>query len=275
MNNELLVKTIKAICEKNNITVSQLEKELKFSPSLISRWNKTSPSLDKIVAIADYFHVSLDEVVGRNNIINDDFLSKLYEQTENNSLTWHPFNLDTKAIRPKRSCIFPEDFFDEEQFQEVSYFTKFREGYISIYCFCRHDRTITPKELILFIQPDDNSSIISQDYTLNDLLPLWLKVLKKLSDKAPDEIKAEELKNRFINNQPKQSIDLYTDNQLLQITKYMLEMEPQLAVLFELIDKPEAKNFFEALKNTEVQEGLEIVQSLSKYYQMIVTKKTP
>jgi len=33
-----------------------------------------------------------------------------------------------------------------------------------------------------------------------DLIPLWLKVLTTLDDNAPDEIKAEDLKQQFISN---------------------------------------------------------------------------
>ena len=66
MDNELLVKSIREICKSNNITPSQLEAELGFGAGLISRWTKSSPSLDKIVDIADYFNVPLDKVVGRS-----------------------------------------------------------------------------------------------------------------------------------------------------------------------------------------------------------------
>ena len=75
MDNELLVKSIREICKSNNITPSQLEAELGFGAGLISRWTKSSPSLDKIVDIADYFNVPLTSCCGScsKNIYNQTF----------------------------------------------------------------------------------------------------------------------------------------------------------------------------------------------------------
>ena len=93
MDNELMVKSIKELCKNNNITVSQLESELKFSPSLISRWKDKTPSIDKIVDIADYFHVTLDEVVGRtlkiDSMVSDEFINILYSMTEDKSIIFY------------------------------------------------------------------------------------------------------------------------------------------------------------------------------------------
>ena len=96
MDNELLVKSIRELCKKNNIAISQLEGDLKFGAGLISRWTKNSPSLDKIVDIADYFHVSLDEVVGYRRSFSENqtlkFINSVYEQTETNELVWYVFD---------------------------------------------------------------------------------------------------------------------------------------------------------------------------------------
>ena len=48
MNDNIIIINIKKLCEKKDITVSSLEKQLDFSTGLISRWNKSSPSIDKI-----------------------------------------------------------------------------------------------------------------------------------------------------------------------------------------------------------------------------------
>ena len=64
MNNERMIETIRELCKKNNITPTKLEEELGFSQGLISRWKDKTPNIDRIIDIADYFHVSLDEVVG-------------------------------------------------------------------------------------------------------------------------------------------------------------------------------------------------------------------
>lgn len=61
MNNELLVSNIKKCCKKNNITVTQLEKEINVSQGLIGRWLKpdSKPSLEIIDSLASYFNIPL------------------------------------------------------------------------------------------------------------------------------------------------------------------------------------------------------------------------
>lgn len=64
MNNEILLSNIRELCKKNNITVAHLEKLMNMGAGTISRWNKASPSFDKIVAIAKYFKISIDQLAG-------------------------------------------------------------------------------------------------------------------------------------------------------------------------------------------------------------------
>lgn len=55
---------IKRLCKENNVNVASLEKQLNIGAGTISRWNKANPSLDKVVAIAKYFHISVDGLIG-------------------------------------------------------------------------------------------------------------------------------------------------------------------------------------------------------------------
>ena len=77
MDNNQIVESIKAICKTRGITVTKLEETLGMSQGLISRWSKSDPSLSKIIDIANYFNLSLDEITGYSNIINDKFIKKL------------------------------------------------------------------------------------------------------------------------------------------------------------------------------------------------------
>ena len=66
-----LYERIKFLCKKHNITISQLESYLGFGSSSIKKWEKTSsPSVDKIVKVANYFNVTLDYLMGRTDIEN-------------------------------------------------------------------------------------------------------------------------------------------------------------------------------------------------------------
>ena len=233
MNNESVVNSIKNLCKEKEITIGQLEKEVGLSQGLVSKWMNTNPSLDKIIDIADYFHVTLDEVVGRNNSIDDEFLNALKTQTDNNALLWNSFMSEhnSNIIKPQKDNNGLKKIFNEDKYDEISYFSKYRSGYITIYCFCQHNKSISPEELSLYIQADDNSSIVMQDYSLEQLMSLWIKVLKQLSNKAPDDIKAEDLKNNFINEFRKakttsrKSITYVLRNEVVESIPHVLEKE--------------------------------------------------
>lgn len=195
MNNEKMIHSIREICKKNNITITKLEEELKFSQGLISRWKDKTPSLDKIVDIADYFHISLDEVVGYNQNIGDEFLNKLYNETSNNSIKWISHKKAQElGYKVKRYTIT----YNDDICAESNYVFQFDKGYVILYAFYEHGRMLSPKQLYLFIQPSEDSNLIEQEYRRDHLLKLWTKVLNSL-DEAPDEVKVEDFKNSFIN----------------------------------------------------------------------------
>ena len=54
---------IKELCKMNNISVSELESELEFSRGSLCKWNVNVPSITKVKAVADYFHVTVDELL--------------------------------------------------------------------------------------------------------------------------------------------------------------------------------------------------------------------
>ena len=58
-----MLERIKELCKTNNIPISKLEEELNFSSGYIYKLDKSSPSIDKINKIADYFGVSIDYLV--------------------------------------------------------------------------------------------------------------------------------------------------------------------------------------------------------------------
>lgn len=60
---------IKGLCERNEISVTQLESELGLSSGSIGKWRTSvSPSVDKIYKVAKYFGVSLDYLVGASDL---------------------------------------------------------------------------------------------------------------------------------------------------------------------------------------------------------------
>lgn len=62
-----LVKKIKELITEKGTTLAQLERILNFSNGSIARWNKSSPSIDKVDKVAKYFDVSLDYLLGKTS----------------------------------------------------------------------------------------------------------------------------------------------------------------------------------------------------------------
>lgn len=58
---------IKELANQRKVSVAELERDLGFGNGSISKWNKQSPSTEKLKQVADYFQVSLDYLVGRSN----------------------------------------------------------------------------------------------------------------------------------------------------------------------------------------------------------------
>lgn len=59
-----LAEKIKMLCDKHGITIASLERTLNLGNGTIRRWATTSPSVDNLKLVADYFRVSIDELIG-------------------------------------------------------------------------------------------------------------------------------------------------------------------------------------------------------------------
>ena len=69
---------IKELREKMGITQRELAKRLNYFPQSISRYEKGQgePNIETLIKFADFFKVSLDELVGRpTNLLNKMLLS--------------------------------------------------------------------------------------------------------------------------------------------------------------------------------------------------------
>ena len=60
----MILEKIELECKKRNITISALEKELKLGNSTIKGWGKSSPKVSNLKKVADYFDVTVDELLG-------------------------------------------------------------------------------------------------------------------------------------------------------------------------------------------------------------------
>ena len=51
------------MCVKKGISIAKLEKETGIGNGTIGRWDKSSPTVEKIKKVADYFGVSVDALI--------------------------------------------------------------------------------------------------------------------------------------------------------------------------------------------------------------------
>ena len=77
MNNSLK-ENVKRIAKERGIPLSQIEKDLEFSEKYISKWDKNNPSINNVVAVAEYLGVTVDALVGYEGDPESD-LKKLTE----------------------------------------------------------------------------------------------------------------------------------------------------------------------------------------------------
>lgn len=63
-----LKERIMSLCKQNNTNAKQIETQLGLGAGTISKWGTSSPKLNVIVKVADYFNVSLDYLAGRDVI---------------------------------------------------------------------------------------------------------------------------------------------------------------------------------------------------------------
>ena len=59
----MLFKKIELLCEKNEITISFLEKAVGLGNGTIRLWKDSSPKVSSLSAVASYFGVTLDDLV--------------------------------------------------------------------------------------------------------------------------------------------------------------------------------------------------------------------
>lgn len=91
MDIDLLNQNIKEKCAQNGISVSQLEKEVRFGAGAIGKWKQSAPSIEKVMAVADYFRVSLDELCGVKKTKEEmAFMDRLIQRTVDAEIKWIP-----------------------------------------------------------------------------------------------------------------------------------------------------------------------------------------
>lgn len=62
----MIVANIKSLCRKAGTSLAALERELHIGNGTIRKWDASSPSVSRAKAVADYFGVTVDELLREN-----------------------------------------------------------------------------------------------------------------------------------------------------------------------------------------------------------------
>jgi len=60
-----MLRIIKELCKLKRVSIPEVEKAVGMGRGSLYGWDRSSPSVDKVAAVADYFDVSVDEIIGR------------------------------------------------------------------------------------------------------------------------------------------------------------------------------------------------------------------
>lgn len=60
---------VKKLADKQKISIVELEERLNFSKNSLYAWKRSKPSIDKLEAVANFFNVTTDYLLGREDKI--------------------------------------------------------------------------------------------------------------------------------------------------------------------------------------------------------------
>ena len=63
----MLLEIIKDLCLKEGITITELERVLGFGNGTMHKWGKGGASTENVYKVAEYFGVSMDYLMGKEN----------------------------------------------------------------------------------------------------------------------------------------------------------------------------------------------------------------
>lgn len=288
MDNELLVKSIRKICKSNNITPSQLEAELGFGAGLISRWTKSSPSLDKIVDIADYFNVSIDELIGRNQKTSENnnfqFIYSLIQMTQNEYVKWNnscimcDINENYKTIIDINCNIKNFNDYPSNNRKTDGFVLEYDNGFITLESnIIINHNSIQQYDGHLFIQPNENTEPVYQECDQTQLLELYKTIKRSYGNKIPEDL-AENFKEKLYNEQNIKSLQEFrrdlnnADIPSEQDIDNMFNNEGVINAMVKLND-PSIKSIVDTFTNPQMIKMIDSVSRMQSYMKKISDKE--
>lgn len=122
--NDLFVKHIKVLCNKHNVSISDLEKSIDVSKGYFSRLKntKSSISLDKLYYIADYLKIDLGEVINLELSLTPQQKDVLkFMQTVTYGVTHEMYKCEKVSTNEKQYIPASSFFKDKDSFYILKY----------------------------------------------------------------------------------------------------------------------------------------------------------
>ena len=64
----MLLENIRRLCSKKSVSIAKLERETGISNGTIARWDTSSPTVENVQKVADYFGVTVDELLNSADV---------------------------------------------------------------------------------------------------------------------------------------------------------------------------------------------------------------
>ncbi len=192
MSNLELVERIRKICKEQKKSISELERNLDFSPGLISRWVRMSPSLDKVLMVADFLGVSLDDLTGRavsgeeSNFVE---ILKRATEDEGSGIKWNQYSESNPNFKNIGKMLE-----NTGVVVSLAYVCEFGEGYFLLE---KQESVAANEKYALYIIPDVNAVPVLEACEEEDLEALWYAV-EEMSLQGKSKEWAGRLKAEFV-----------------------------------------------------------------------------
>lgn len=59
----MLYEKVATLCRNNNLTIAKLERKCKIGNGTVRGWKNSSPSIENLKKVADYFNITVDELI--------------------------------------------------------------------------------------------------------------------------------------------------------------------------------------------------------------------
>lgn len=194
VDREDLVKNIKKFCLTKDVNIRQMEEELNFSAGLISRWTRMSPSIEKIILVAEYLNVSLDVLVGRKVVENtDDFIERICEKTKDGKLEWRPCGHGNPFSYPVNQLR------ELQNLNGICGYCAFMDGFFLLACAFNEQKAIDEIGLYILANKDERGKPTRWPVDGDELLPLYDLIQDDIIWKE-DKLQVEKFKEAFMKN---------------------------------------------------------------------------